>query len=89
MPIIITHQGDGGVVLTGENIVTGNDLIRSNDEIYKTDQLIKEISYQLCDFTEVKEFDVSTQELREVALQDKMASEINPNMIIAVVGERD
>ncbi len=89
MPMNITYIDDGRILLAGEGAVTGKEIIDINDRIYESPQKIKQILYQLADFTSVTELLVSNAEVKMLALQDKRASKINPNMCIALVGQQD
>ena len=89
MPMSITYIGDGGIISRGEGVVTGSEINEVNDIIYESPDKIKKIIYQICDLTNVSDLDISTSELEVFSIQDKKASKINPNMVIAVVGEKD
>jgi len=85
----IKYIGEGGVLAKGKGVLTGSDLIKLNDIIYESPEKIKKIAYQICDLSNVSSTSISTLELEHVASQDKKASESNPNMLIAIVGEDD
>ncbi len=89
MPMSIDYIEDGGIISRGEGAVTGSEIIEANDIIYESPDKIKNIIYQICDLTNVSDFDISTSELEALSSQDKKASKINPKMFIAVVGEKD
>ena len=89
MPVKIEYLDDNGILIKGEGVVTGNDLIEANDKVYESTEKIQHISYQLCDFTNVSDVDVSTPDIEITAKQDARASVINPNMLFAVVGDKD
>ena len=89
MPVSIECLEDNGILIKGEGLVTGNDLIKANDTLYASTQKIQQISYQLCDFTNVSDVDVSTPDIEITASQDAWASVINPNMLFAVVGSKN
>jgi hypothetical protein len=89
MPMSIAYIGDGGIIARGEGVVTGSEIKEVNDIIYESPEKIKKIVYQICDLTNVSDISISTSEIEELAIQDKKASEINPNMFIALLGKKD
>ena len=89
MPMNIDYMADGGIIASGKGVVTGSEIKEVNDIIYESPEKIEKIVYQICDLTNVSDISLSTSEIEEIAMQDKKASEINPNMFIAVVGETD
>jgi hypothetical protein len=89
MPMNIAYIGDGGILTRGEGVVTGSEIKEVNEIIYESLEKIRKILYQICDLTNVSDTSVSNAEIEELAIQDKEASEINPNMFIAVVCEKD
>jgi len=89
MPMSIDYIGDGGIIARGEGVVTGSEIKEVNDIIYESPEKIKKIVYQICDLTNVSDISGSNFEIEELAIQDKKASEVNPNMFIAIVGEED
>ena len=89
MSLSITYTEDGGIIVRGEGIVTGSDIKEINDIIYESPENIEKIAYQLGDFRDVTDVFISNSEIEELAIQDKKASEINPNMFIALVGTKD
>ena len=89
MPMSIDYIEGGGIITRGEGLITGSEIKEINDLIYESTDKIKKITYQICDLTNVSDFSTSESELRAISLQDKKASKVNPNMFIAVVGEKD
>ena len=89
MPIDIAYTDDGGVLLVGRGVVTGGQIKEANNKIYETPQGIANMWYQIADFSEVTKLFATSTEVEELAMQDKKASEINPNMVIALVGKDD
>jgi hypothetical protein len=89
MPMSVAYTGDGGILAIGDGVVTGSDIKQVNDMIYESLEKIRKIVYQVCDFTNVSGVSVSTFEIEQLAIQDKKASEINPNMFVAIVGKED
>ena len=89
MPMSITYLGDGGIIARGEGVVAGSEIKEVNDIIYESPEKSKKILYQICDLTNVSDISISTSEIEDLSIQDKKASEFNPNMFIALVGKKD
>lgn len=89
MPIKLEYLPNGGVLLKGEGTVTFKNIKEINDKIYGTKDKILNLSYQVCDFSNVTGIPLSSDEVKTLAEQDKYAAKINPYMIIATVGEID
>jgi hypothetical protein len=89
MPINIAYMEDGGIMATGEGVVTGSEIKEVNNTIYESPEKIQKIAYQLCDFSNISGASASTFEIEQIASQDKKASEINPNMLVAIVVGED
>ena len=89
MPIQIKYiEGGFGVEFIGSGVVTGADIIKANKEIYSNENFSRQ-RYQIVDRTNCKEFQVSNEEIRIIAEQDKAAAKINPNIIIALISKTD
>jgi hypothetical protein len=89
MPVNVIQVGDGGVIIRGEEVVTGRELIDSNYFLYGFTEKIKTLKYQIVDTTQITEVIVSKDEITAAAGQDKRASEINPDLLIAFVANND
>ena len=89
MPMEVQYLTDGGIFLKGTGIVTGSDIMNINYELYATEDKIVNISYQLCDLTNIEDYSITTEEIKTIAKQDIKASALNQKMIIAVVGKQD
>jgi hypothetical protein len=89
MPMELAYIENNGVLLKGTGNVTGDELVNINNKMYETPQLTAAIAFQLCDFTDVEGFNISSEEIQAVAKQDRKAASINPNMLVALVGEKD
>lgn len=74
-----------GILLLGKDILTAEDLLQVNKQIYHNDEAIQNIRYQICDYTDVEDVQISSEEIILISKQDKMAANINPTMVIAVV----
>lgn len=85
MPIQIKYIDEGiGVEFIGSGVVTGADIIAANKEIYRNENFHRQ-RYQLVDRTKCTKYEVSHKEIIIIAKQDKVASRINPNIIIALI----
>jgi hypothetical protein len=89
MPMSVIFTGDGGIMATGDGVVTGAEIIEVNDAIYESPEKTRKIVYQICDFTNISGASISNFEIEQLAIQDKKASEINPNMFFAIVARED
>ncbi|MBN1515076.1 hypothetical protein JXA32_00750 [Candidatus Sumerlaeota bacterium] len=89
MPIHVTYTQDGGLLVTGEGAVSGSDLVEANKKIYASEEKIKQIVYQLVDFSDISELHVILGDVEKIAVQDRAAARVNPDMFIAIVGKRD
>lgn len=78
---------DCGVIVTFEGHVTGEEVLQVNYEVY-SHKMMHRFRYQLWDFLGADRVKVSNTELREMAMQDYMAAQKNPQQIIAIVGTR-
>lgn len=89
MPVELEYVDDGaGVLMNGSGIVTGRELYAANAEIY-SDQHVFDQRYQIVDFTNAERFDISAEDVRELAAQDCAGAERNPNIVVAIAGESD
>ena len=89
MPIQIKYiEGGLGVEFIGSDVVTGTDIIEANKEIYSNENFSRQ-RYQIVDRTNCAEFQVSNEEIRIIAEQDKAAAKTNPNIIIALISKTD
>lgn len=89
MPFEIKFTNDGGVIIKGSGVFTDKDLIELNNTIYRDDEQIKNISYQICDYSNCQKIDLTNDAIRRAAEMDERAFSINPKMRIAVLGEKD
>ena len=87
--IDLRYTEDGGVLVTAEGTLTGRELIASKDTLYASEEKIRSIAYQLADFRKVTEVSFSSTTVRCIAEKDKQAAQVNPDMVIAVVGGDD
>jgi len=89
MPIRIDFRKDGGILAEVTGKLRAKDLIGLNDSLYDNPEHIRAIRCQICDLTGVTEVDVPSEEMARLAQQDTQAADANPNMLIALVGNRD
>ena len=83
MPYELSWEA-AGVVFRFSGIVSDDDLVASNDEIYASPRF-PEMRYQIVDFSTIDKFDVSAAAVRAVSRLDRRASEINPNVRVAII----
>ena len=89
MPIQLIYEQDGvSVVVKGSGIVDAAEIQRCNEQMYTADRIHK-LRSQLYDFCDVTKFDLSSEDMRMLAEQDKAAASQNPNLAIAIVGNDD
>ena len=89
MSMNVTYRDDGGIVVKAEGVLSPREVFELNEKIYASPEDVRKISYQLCDFSGVTDFEGSTQELAFIAKQDKSAAELNPNMLLVLVSGSD
>ncbi len=88
MPVKLNYENEwAGAVLIGSGTVTGDELCRCNDRMYDPDQIHK-LRYQLCDFRQITNFEVSSDDVRRIANQDNVAATQNPDITMAIVANR-
>ena len=68
--------------------MTGDELYAANEEIYIPDYLRSQ-RYQLVDFTGAESFELSKEDVRRLAEQDRRAAEMKPNLATAIAGDQD
>jgi hypothetical protein len=85
MTIQINYLDDGiGIEIIACGIVTGEEIVKAHKEIYSAENLKKQ-KYQIIDRTHCTEYRVFTEDIDRISEIDNKASEVNPNIIIAVV----
>ena len=89
MPIETRYIADGtGFEMIGKGHITGKEICDALEEIYTSEKLPQQ-KFQIWHFTEVDNFDFPKHEFDRMVRLDANASQSNPNIIIAVVGEED
>ena len=89
MPVKLSYLGDGGILVVSRGDVKGSEIKEVNDAIYESPEKTRSILYQICDFRSAEIVDISQEEVRQLAMQDKIAFAINPAMRIAIVVKTD
>ena len=85
MAIQINYLDNGiGIEIVATGTVTGEEIITAHKEIYNDENLRKQ-KYQIIDRTHCTKYQVSSEEVEEISDIDNRASEINPNIIIAII----
>jgi hypothetical protein len=77
-----------GVLITIEGPLTGAALFKINAEMYSGKKLPQQ-RYQIWDCTKSESINVSTDEIRKIAFQDRDASEKNPDQVVALVASKN
>lgn len=89
MPIKIRYLNEGiGIEMLGKGHITGKEICDALNEIYSSEMLPKQ-KYQIWYFTDVESFDFPKKDFNRMVKMDAKASQTNPNIIVAVVGEKD
>ena len=85
MPVQINTLDAGiGIEFISSGVVTGKDIIGANNLIYTHENLCL-LRYKIIDRTTCTDYNVTPEEIRTIANQDKAAAKINPNIIVALV----
>ena len=85
MAIQINYLDNGiGIEIVATGTVTGEEIITAHKEIYNDENLRKQ-KYQIIDRTHCTKYQVTSEEVEEISDIDNRASEINPNIIIAII----
>lgn len=88
MPISFEYIEKGGVLLRGSGVLTDEDILEVNRAIYATPDMIKNIRYQIGDYTQVESIEgLTSQGIQKISKQDQRAAKINPTMLIAIAAE--
>ena len=85
MPYTTTWTRNG-VVWTYSGILTGQEALQSNLEIYG-DERFDDLDYQIADFTNVTENQISELHTKKIAYLDRAAAESNSRIKVAIVME--
>ena len=77
-----------GIYVSLEGEVTLNDFISAASDAY-SEEHIQDQKYQIIDFTNCSSFNLSTNDMLEIAKIDKKASIKNPSIRIAIIAPND
>ena len=90
MPIIIKSTDGGlGFIMKGEGVVTGQEILDGLAKRFSSEEKIRRYLYGISDYTEVKQFQISSAEVKLVAEKDKQVAIINPNLVMAIAAPQD
>lgn len=91
MPIEIKDiHGGQGAIITGREIVTENKFINAfKQHLAQDEDKFKKYRYSLSDYSAVTKVDVSTEAIRFISELCEIASEINPDVVVAIVADLD
>ena len=84
----IIHGGTG-LVRKGSGHLTGSELIRSVTEFIASGEDVKKVIYSIVDYSLVDSIDITYEQIRSLAEINKNTSEINPNIIVAIISPKD
>ena len=85
MTIQINYLDNGtGIEIIASGIVTGEEIIEAHKEIYNKENLRKQ-KYQIIDRSHCTEYQITSEEVEKIAGIDNKASEVNPNIRIALI----
>ena len=86
MPHTIEYeQSPVGVRVSFTGEVSGAEVVAANDKVCSHEQF-PEQKYQLWDFSEADHFNIEKTEFLQVVATDRRAHDINPEVLIALVG---
>jgi len=83
MPYRIIWE-NGGLVYRFSGGVSDEDLVGATEEV-NAHPLFAAMSYQIVDFSVIDTFDASSVGVRRVASMDRLASETNPDVRVAII----
>lgn len=85
MPVHINTIRNGeGIEFISSGIVTGQEIIEANKRIY-TREVLLGLKYKIIDRTTCTEYRVDSEEIRQIAEQDRQAARINPNISVILI----
>lgn len=89
MPIEIKYTDDNiGIIFSAIGKVTGKDIINKQKEIYQSEGFAQ-LRYWIVDRARCTEYEVSSDEVNQIARMDNEAAKINQNLLMALVSESD
>ena len=89
MPIEVQYTEDNiGVVFSAVGKVTGKEIINTQNSIYRTKKFAN-LRYWIVDRSRCTEYEVSADEVDQIAAMDNAAAKQNPKLLMALVAETD
>ena len=85
MSYSILYQDDGGVITTYSGVFTDDELLQSARERTTPIERVDSYRYLLSDFTDVTDFKISTEAIRDVAVLTDRMTQRNPRIQVALV----
>ncbi len=82
-----TFWEDNGIRWIFSGQLTVDDLLKCNQDLYK-DPRFSDIEYEICDFRAVIDFPEESKAVHVIANMDMEQSKRNPNMKVAIIGNR-
>ncbi|MFO6425204.1 hypothetical protein [Motilimonas sp. KMU-193] len=89
MPFSIKRNNDGGLIVKATGDISFDDLSQFKASLYQSSSDVINTHYQILNYTDVTELDLSHEDIWQIALQDKAALQVNPHMLIAIVSNKD
>ena len=89
MPIERKHLDGGGSLFVGTGTLTGTDILTAINAVHQTEEKTRAVIFQIGDFRLVEKVEISTEDVKRISERDKLTASINPNLISAVVAEKN
>ena len=89
MPIERKHLDGGGSLFVGTGTLTGTDILTAINAVHQTEEKTRAVIFQIADFRLVEKVEISSADVKRISERDKLTATINPNLISAVVAEKD
>ena len=83
---ISTESNALGVVISFSGVVSSAEILALNARLI-SEESFSRCRYQVWDFSKATRLDITIEQLRSVSMQDTAASEKNPNLKVAIVGQ--
>ena len=80
---------DNGVVNRLSGVITGAEIIAQNAKMHAKESFNNNLSYYLCDLSQVEQIDINADEVAKIAEQDLKAAHKTQNQIVVVVATSD
>ncbi len=89
MPIERKRLDGGGSLFVGTGTLTGTDILTAINAVHQTEEKTRAVVFQIADFRLVEKVEISAEDVKRISERDKLTATINPNLISAVVAEKD